>query len=116
MGRPVVYFEIGCKDRTAGAAFYSSLFDWEVTHEEHSSLFSTGADGGIEGHLAALGHEPHTYTIFYVDVDDLEDAIERAIGLGGTLTVGPVEIDDGRFAWIADPEGNTIGLVEPATA
>jgi uncharacterized protein len=112
MGRPVVYFEIGCRDRAAGTAFYRDLFGWEVTEGTLSSALATG-EGGIDGHLAALGHEPHTYTIFYVDVADLDVAIERAVTLGGELLVGPAPIADGRFAWIADPQGNTVGLIEP---
>ena len=111
MGRPVTYFEIGCRDR-ATAAFYAELFEWGVDEQPHSSVFDTGG-GGIDGHLASLGHEPHTYTIFYVQVDDLTATIDRAVALGARTLVGPLPIPDGAFAWISDPEGNTVGLIEP---
>lgn len=114
MGRPVVYFEIGCRDRTAGAAFYAALFDWEVDAAGDSSAFTTNAGRGIDGHLASLGHEPHTYTMFYVEVDDLDATLARATSLGGSTLVGPVEIPDGRFAWLQDPQGNTVGVIQPA--
>ena len=112
MGNPVVYFEIGCRDRAATSQFYEHLFDWTVRPEEQSHVVSSGANRGIDGHIASLGHEPHTYTMFYVSVEDLDDSIVRAEGLGGSKLVGPVSIPDGRFAWIADPDGNTIGLLE----
>jgi len=112
MGNPVVYFEIGCRDRPSCTAFYAGLFDWSVQRDAHSDRVSTGVERGIDGHIASLGHEPHNYTIFYVAVDDLDAAITRAEQLGGSRLVGPVSISDGRFAWIADPEGNTVGLLQ----
>jgi predicted enzyme related to lactoylglutathione lyase len=112
MGNPVVYFEIGCRDRSSSTAFYSELFGWSIQPDAHSNLVSTGVDRGIDGHIASLGHEPHNYTIFYVSVDDLDAAIAHAELLGGSRLVGPVSISDGRFAWIADPDGNTVGLLQ----
>lgn len=114
MGRPVVYFEIGCQDRAAGAAFYATLFDWQVGDGGESTTFTTNAGRGIDGHLASLGHEPHRYTLFYVEVDDLAATLARAEALGGATLVGPVTIPDGVFAWLADPEGNTVGVIQPS--
>ena len=104
MGRPVVYFEIGCRDRAKTDAFYAELFDWELKNEEMASRVAAG-EGGIGGHIVALGHEPHHQTIFYVSVEDLQATLDRAEALGGKTLVPPVEIPGGRggFAWIADP-------------
>jgi predicted enzyme related to lactoylglutathione lyase len=112
VGNPVVYFEIGCRDRAATSSFYAELFDWKIRSDQHSDVITADSTAGIDGHIASLGHEPHTYTIFYVSVEDLDAAILRAEQLGGTRLVGPAPIADGRFAWIADPGGNTIGLLE----
>jgi predicted enzyme related to lactoylglutathione lyase len=111
MGRPVVYFEIGCKDRAKSDEFYAELFDWELRREDMSTGVVPG-EGGIGGHIVSYGHEPHRHTIFYVDVDDLQATLDRAEALGGKTLVPPVEIpgNKGSFAWLADPEGNTIGL------
>jgi hypothetical protein len=114
VGNPVVYFEIGCRDPVATSSFYRGLFDWQISTGD-SSVIATDSDRGIEGHIASLGHEPHSYTIIYVEVADLDEALGRAESLGATRLVGPVPIPDGRFAWFADPEGNTIGLIEPAS-
>lgn len=81
MGRPVVHFEIGCRD-----------------------------SAGVAGHITALGHEPHHYTIFYVDVEDVAAALKKAESLGGKTLVPPVDIPTGTFAWLQNPEGNTVGL------
>jgi uncharacterized protein len=64
---------------------------------------------GVNGHINALGHEPHRYTIFYVPVDNVPTYLDQAAALGGK-TLAPVDISYGTFAWMQDPEGNTIGL------
>lgn len=73
-------------------------------------MINTGTGSGIQGHITALGHEPHRYTIFYVEVDDVQAYLDKAAALGAKTIVPPVEIPTGTFAWFADPEGNTIGL------
>ncbi|MDR3692502.1 MAG: VOC family protein [Fimbriimonas sp.] len=108
MPSPVVFFEIGCADSAATREFYASLFDWKITPSPSSSLIDPGE--GIQGHITSLGHEPHQYTIFYVQVDDVAASIEKVKELGGSLIVGPIPIPAGTFAWIRDPGGNTIGL------
>jgi len=45
-----------------------------------------------------------------VDVEDVAAALKKAEGLGGKTLVPPVEIPFGTFAWMQDPEGNTVGL------
>lgn len=110
MGRPVVHFEIGCRDIHQTEAFYQQLFGWSMSNAGAASTIDTAAATGIDGHLTALGHEPHRYTIFYVDVDDLQACIDQAQQLGGKMLVPPVDIPGGAFAWICDPDGNTVGL------
>ena len=65
---------------------------------------------GIGGHITSLGHEPHNYVTVYVQVDDLEAHMAKAVELGGRKLAGPVRIRTGSSAWIADIDGNTIGL------
>jgi predicted enzyme related to lactoylglutathione lyase len=112
MGRPVVHFEIGCKDKAKTAEFYRNLFGWTMQEMGPATMVATGADSGIQGRMSSLGHEPHNYTIFYVQVDNLEICLKEAESLGGKTLVPPVSIPTGRFAWLADPEGNTVGLFE----
>jgi predicted enzyme related to lactoylglutathione lyase len=62
--------------------------------------------------MTSLGHEPEHYTIFYVEVDDVQAYLDKAASLGGKTLVPPVKIPTGTFAWFSDPEGNTIGLLK----
>ena len=114
MGRPVIHFEIGCRDRAKAGDFYAKLFGWQITAAGPASNVQTGSPQGISGHLTSLGHEPEHYTMFYVDVEDVRAALDKAVELGGKTLVGPITIPAGTFAWFADPDGNTIGLLKPA--
>ena len=109
MPHPVVHFEIGCKDIAKTQEFYKKLFDWRIEAMGPAAMIASEA-GGIPGHITALGHEPQHYTIFYVSVDDVAAYLEKAKALGAKTLVPPVDIPTGTFAWMQDPEGNTVGL------
>jgi predicted enzyme related to lactoylglutathione lyase len=112
MAHPVVHFEIGCKDLAKTQEFYQQLFDWKIDAMGPAAMIAAEADG-ITGHITALGHEPHHYTIFYVGVDDVAAALQKANALGAKTLVPPVDIPTGTFAWFQDLEGNTVGLWKP---
>jgi predicted enzyme related to lactoylglutathione lyase len=114
VAQPVVHFEIGCRDSAKTAAFFSALFDWTTTPAGPATMIATNSTQGIQGHISALGHEPHHYTIFYVQVADIPASLAKAESLGGKPLVGPVTIPARTFAWFSDPDGNTIGLWTPA--
>ena len=112
MANPVVHFEIGCKDSKGTQEFYSKLFQWKIAEAGPAAMIDAG--NGPTGHITTLGHEPFRYTIFYVDVDHVQDYIDKATKLGGKMLVPPVTIPSGTFAWIQDPAGNTVGLWKSA--
>lgn len=113
MGQPVVHFEIGCRDHPRTVAFFSDLFGWKMQAAGPATMINTEAEAGIHGHITSLGLEPHQYTIFYVQVDDVPAYLEKVEKFGGKTLMPPVEIPSGTFAWFADPGGNTIGLWKP---
>jgi hypothetical protein len=63
MGRPVVHFEIGCRNRARTGDFYSKLFGWQITAADPASSIQTGSPQGISGHITSLGHQPEHYTL-----------------------------------------------------
>jgi len=48
--------------------------------------------------------------IFYVEVEDVQEYPDHAVGLGEKMLVAPVEIPNGIFMWFSVPKGNTPGL------
>ena len=112
-GHPVVFFEIGCKDRAKTESFFGDLFGWKMQHQDFATPIDTGA-AQLPGQIVALGHEPQHYTMFYVEVDDVKAYLDKAVSLGGKILVPPIKIPTGTFGWFADPEGNMIGLLKRA--
>ncbi|MDR3772414.1 MAG: VOC family protein [Terracidiphilus sp.] len=114
MAHPVVHFEIGCKDKEKTSEFYRRAFGWSIDSGPMGAI-DTGAGAGIPGHIAALGHEPHQFTHFYIETGDVAASLAKVEAEGGKVIVPPVAIPAGTFAWFADVEGNTVGLWKPKT-
>jgi predicted enzyme related to lactoylglutathione lyase len=110
---PVVHFEIGCQDKEKTSGFYRDAFGWVIDAGPAGGI-DTGSAAGITGHIASLGHEPHQFTHFYIETDDVKASLEKVEAAGGKTIVPPVSIPSGTFAWFADLEGNTVGLWKPA--
>jgi uncharacterized protein len=118
MGQPVVHFEVIGKDGAKLRSYYSELFDWEmnadnpmnygtVDREANLSSDGIGIGGGVG--QAPEGYDGHV--TFYVAVPDVEAALVKAEGLGGSRMMGPVEVTEGvEIAQFADPEGHLVGL------
>ncbi|GLQ55040.1 VOC family protein [Devosia nitrariae] len=67
--------------------------------------------GGIPGGIAGgAGYDSHV--TFYVAVDNVENALQKAESLGGTRRLGPVASPSGKLAvgHFTDPEGHLIGV------
>ncbi|MEM7082226.1 MAG: VOC family protein [Pseudomonadota bacterium] len=110
---PVVHFEIGCTNVAETREFLRGLFDWEIEASDSSPAIDSHSPGGLSGHLAALGQEWGQYVTVYVQVENLEESVQRTVDLGGKVLVRPVDVPGkGRFAWITPPEGQIIGLWE----
>ena len=120
---PVVHFEIIGTDPAGLRYFYQRLFGWEAdtdsaVAEEVSDAgeygFIQAPSGGIPGGIG--GGPSHTpRAMFYVGVDDVGEALARAVDAGGAVVLDPVARPDGQLvvAHFTDPEGNLIGLAGP---
>jgi predicted enzyme related to lactoylglutathione lyase len=74
---------------------------------------ATGKEGGVFGVMPA----PEGVTsriVPYVQVDDIDAAIARALAHDGVVLVPALDIIDvGRIAVLCDPQGGTFGLHQP---
>lgn len=114
MSNPVVRFDIGCKNRDATEAFYSAVFGWSFSDNgPYSRELVAGAEGGMPGSITSLGHEPHQYTMIYIAVTDVGQAMESAVAHGGESVLGPIPIPQGgEFGWVRDPGGNLVAVTD----
>lgn len=114
---PAVMFEIIACDQKRAKAFYSEVFGWQYQNgsagfayvhfplQLHALLGGIGqAQPGVPG--LETGHS------FYLLVQDLQQALDRALAAGGRLHMPITAVDGYHFAMIKDPEGNPVGLLQ----
>lgn len=117
MPNPVVHFEIMAKGgREKSQKFYSELFGWHINSEDamnYGMVDTHSEDEGIGGGIS--GDAPYSGVTVYVQVADLQAALDKAESLGGKTITPPMEIPGVvSMAHFADPDGNVIGLVKEA--
>ena len=118
----VVWTEIPVRDMDAAKVFYSEVFGYEFIMDESGpepqAIFPGGEamTQGVHGHLkTGTPAAPGTGPLLHLAVPGkLEDAMERFAAAGGKVVSPPITIPPGRFAYGLDPDGNSIGLFEPA--
>ncbi|NEN05130.1 VOC family protein [Diaminobutyricibacter tongyongensis] len=107
----VDYFEIGSPDPEASKAFYAGLFDWEVGPPSPAAYSMVEGDAGGLWDTSAIGKE--SWAIFYVHVDDVHEALARAVALGADVAMPVVDNGQIEFAHLIDPLGNRFGIWRP---
>jgi predicted enzyme related to lactoylglutathione lyase len=80
-----------------------------------------GGDGGLTvWHVAGkdskwFAPSESSFMINY-RVDNMDEMVEQLRASGVAIIKGPDADDNGKFAWIMDPDGNKVELWEPAPA
>ena len=111
MSNDVDYFEIGSPDPEASSAFYSGLFGWQIGPPSAAGYRMVGGDAGGLWDTSAVGGG--SWAVFYVHVDDVAAAVERAEGLGATVVLPLVDNGAIQFAHLLDPSGNRFAVWRP---
>ena len=116
MGRPIVHFEIIGKDAVKLQKFYADLFDWEIAPPTGPEMGFYGmVDGASSGIGGGIGQAPdgQTRVTVYMQVPNLQGTLDRAVSLGGKVTLPPTQIPGGpMIAMFADPDGNVSGVIQ----
>lgn len=114
MTNPVAWFEIVGEDGTALQNFYSGLFGWSIDANNPMNYGMVPAGpGGIGGGIGP-SQDGSSRLTFYVAVEDLQASLDRAVELGGTVIMPPMEVPEGpTIAMFTDIAGNQVGLMTP---
>jgi predicted enzyme related to lactoylglutathione lyase len=110
MSGPLIHVEVAGRDPEKLQSFFGDLFGWRIDadNEMNYGMFnlSDTVGGGIGPVPEGDGH-----AMFYVGVDDVEAALQKAESLGGKRILGPINVPDGpTVGHFADPEGHVVGL------
>ena len=112
-----VWFEIPVSDMKRSTAFYEAVLGNSLTLDSTGpnpmAIFQVeNMQAGVSGHLYPGEPAPggKGNTIHLAAPDPLEDALKRVSENGGEVKSDIITIPAGRFAYCADPDGNSIGL------
>jgi uncharacterized protein len=113
MAHPVVHWEIGGPDLSGLQEFYAKAFGWTIGPVNSTYALVQAAEGGMGGGLMRTHGDIPPYVTVYIQVDDLNAALDEITQLGGTRLVPPTAINDAAsFAMFRDPYGNVVGLLQ----
>lgn len=112
-------------DVPAAKAFYSETMGFNVG-EQFDGLLLKFAGGGQTMVYPKANHEPASFTVLHIMVDDVEKAVDELGARGVTFeqyTDEPIRTDEkgisrgmaGAIAWCKDPAGNIIGIGQMPT-
>ncbi|MEX1021562.1 MAG: VOC family protein [Dehalococcoidia bacterium] len=117
MKNPVMHFEILAKPggKAALQEFYRKTFDWEIQPAgpmEYGMLPAPEGGPGIGGAVDEAEHADDARVVVFIEVDDPQAYLDRALANGGTL-VREVMVIPGMvtMAQFADPAGNQVGII-----
>lgn len=124
MGNRIGHFEIHATDPEKVAAFYTTVFGWEIKKWEGGSMeywmVMTGKQdepNGINGGLmrrmgpAPVGNEPVSAFVCTIVVDSFDEFTKKIIDNGGSVAMPKMAIPG--MAWqgyFKDTDGNIFGL------
>jgi predicted enzyme related to lactoylglutathione lyase len=130
MPRPI-HFEIHTSDATRAIAFYEGLFGWRfhkwdgpmpywiVDTADAGAPDEPGINGGMVQRMGGAPVEGAAVNAWVctVGVDAVDARVASAQRLGGTVAVPKMAVPGiGWLAYVKDPDGNILGLMQSDTA
>ncbi|AVQ98231.1 hypothetical protein OBCHQ24_04045 [Oceanobacillus iheyensis] len=108
----VVGFEMNSQEPEKAAAFYTNVFGWDVAEPKWDYwAVKTGKDG-IDGGIAKGPYDyPHGIRV-QIEVDSINETIAQAVENGAMVVREKMDFDTFYLAYLVDPSGVGIGLVE----
>jgi predicted enzyme related to lactoylglutathione lyase len=127
MEHTIVHFEIPADQPERAARFYRELFGWDI--KQYEGTVAGGMDywmvrtvptdeqgrpaqPGVNGGLMRRMYPSQT-PVNYINVESVEDAVNRAERLGARVLMGKTPVPGmGWFAQLTDTEGNLFAVWE----
>lgn len=114
----VSWVELLTRDPAAAQGFYGAVFDWKALTEQYGPTEYTSFqldEENVAGMMMMPDEVPAeapAHWSIYFGVTDCAAVEQKAVELGGRVLVPTKDIEMGRFAVLADPQGATFNLME----
>jgi uncharacterized protein len=116
----VCWYELVTSDVAAATTFYEAVFGWvaqahgPATGPGGYTEFKVGDKmvGGMMAKTPMMPAEMPSNWAVYFAVDDADAAAAKVTELGGQVMMGPMDIEPGRFAVVADPTGAVFNILK----
>jgi predicted enzyme related to lactoylglutathione lyase len=105
------HWDIPSTDLETSKKFYGELFGWEFQQwSDDYALFSV--EDGVGGGFMKVESMPAPGIVAYVEVEDIDATLEKAVELGGKVAQPKTEIGEGMgyMASLEDSQGGHMGL------
>lgn len=111
--------ELETRDVVAALEFYPAIFDWTVAESDMGGMTyyawkrGEALVGGMADITGRVPDEAPAHWLTYFNVPDADAAIAAAEANGGGATIGPIDLDMGRFAVLQDQFGAAFAAIAP---
>jgi predicted enzyme related to lactoylglutathione lyase len=114
-----IWYELMTSDADAARDFYTKVFRWQIGPSEGEPGYAmiTASEGEVGGLLTLSPemqqHGARPVWLGYVHAANVDEAVTSIEHGGGKRTMGPVDIPQGRFAMVTDPQGAPFYVMAP---
>ncbi|HKE96393.1 MAG TPA: VOC family protein [Povalibacter sp.] len=117
MGNPVTQWQIVSTNPEATTKFCGKLFGWTVASANALGYrtVDTQSPDGIGGGIWPAPAGAHSMVQLFIEVDDVDAHLDKAVSLGAKIIVPKSALPDGdTMAVVLDPTGLPFGIYRPA--
>lgn len=117
MGSPFVWYDVTATadDADTVREFYGTLLGWTIGPDTNPGPYNGWIMDGDQpwASVVEAGDATAGRWVPYVQVDDLDVAVDKATSLGATVVAGKTDGPGGTAVTIADPGGALVALWVP---
>jgi uncharacterized protein len=117
MGSPFVWYDVTATAERADTVreFYGTLLGWTIGPDANPGPYNGWIMDGEQPWASVIeaGDATAGRWVPYVQVDDLDVAVDKATALGATVVAGKTDGPAGTAVTIADPGGALVALWTP---
>ena len=119
-----IWYELMTSDPAGAARFYGAVVGWTIVSQGETPpggvdyRMIVRGDGGNAGGLLVLGADmlaggARPGWLGYLEVDDVDRAIEAIKADGGAVQMPATDLPVGRIAMVSDPQGAHFYIMDP---